>query len=57
MPAAVTGLLYSSMLLGAAPDKTVPAIKNVEPWQQVGQQPYELTSWRRRSPTATWAGS
>ncbi len=31
----------------AAPDKVVPAINEMEPWQQVGQQPYEFT-WTQR---------
>lgn len=32
---------------GTAPAQTVPAINAVEPWQQVGQQPYEFT-WTQR---------
>lgn len=31
----------------AAPDKVVPAINEIESWQQVGQQPYEFT-WTQR---------
>ena len=31
----------------AKPDKVVPAINEIQPWQQVGQQPYELT-WTQR---------
>ena len=31
----------------AAPEKVIPAINEIEPWQQVGQQPYELT-WVQR---------
>jgi hypothetical protein len=31
----------------AAPEKVLPAINEIEPWQQVGQQPYELT-WVQR---------
>ena len=33
--------------LAAASHKTVPAINEIEPWQQVGQQPYEMT-WTQR---------
>jgi hypothetical protein len=32
----------------AKPEKVLPAINEVEPWQQVGQQPYELTWTQRR---------
>ncbi len=31
----------------AQPDRVVPAINDVEPWRQVGQQPYEMT-WTQR---------
>jgi len=31
----------------AQPDRVVPAINDIEPWQQVGQQPYEMT-WTQR---------
>ena len=31
----------------ATPEKTIPAINEVELWQQVGQQPYEMT-WTQR---------
>jgi hypothetical protein len=35
---------------GAFPeDKVIPAINEIEPWQQVGQQPYELI-WAQREP-------
>jgi hypothetical protein len=40
-------LLLLSPLLAAQPQKTVPAINDVEAWQQVGQQPYEMT-WTQR---------
>ena len=30
-----------------AQEKVIPAINEVEPWQQVGQQPYEFT-WTQR---------
>ena len=32
-----------SLALAGDPDKVVPAINDIEPWQQVGQQPYEMT--------------
>ena len=32
---------------GPAPDRVVPAINEIQLWQQVGQQPYELT-WTQR---------
>jgi hypothetical protein len=32
---------------GAEPEKVVPAINQIEPWQQVGQQPYEFTFTQR----------
>lgn len=35
-------------LLLPAQDQVLPAINEIEPWQQVGQQPYELT-WTQRS--------
>jgi hypothetical protein len=35
-------------LAGSRPDKTAPAINEIEVWQQVGQQPYELTWVQRR---------
>ena len=34
-------------IASAQPDKVLPAINEVEPWQQVGQQPYEMT-WTQR---------
>ncbi|HUV14652.1 MAG TPA: hypothetical protein VMY18_13490, partial [Acidobacteriota bacterium] len=40
-------LLMTSLSRGAPPEKTVSAINEIEPWQQVGQQPYELT-WTQR---------
>jgi hypothetical protein len=40
-------LLLLSPLLAAQLQKTVPAINDVEAWQQVGQQPYEMT-WTQR---------
>ncbi len=39
--------LLSAACIAAGPDKVVPAINEVEPWQQVGQQPYEMT-WAQR---------
>ena len=47
-------LLFCTGLWGAAqesaqPEKVVPAINQVELWQQVGQQPYEFT-WTERGP-------
>lgn len=45
-----SGLLIAFVVahaLGAQPQKTVPAINEIEPWQQVGQQPYEMT-WTDR---------
>lgn len=43
-------LFFSVLLalpLAAQPGKVVPAVNEIEPWQQVGQQPYELT-WTQR---------
>ena len=40
-------LLVPLMLAAATPDKVVPAINEIDPWQQVGQQPYEMT-WTQR---------
>ncbi len=40
-------LWMTSLFGGEAPEKTVPAVNEIEPWQQVGQQPYELT-WTQR---------
>lgn len=41
-------ILSCILLLAGAQEKTVvPAINEIEPWQQVGQQPYELT-WAER---------
>ncbi|HSB16962.1 MAG TPA: hypothetical protein VLE22_21100, partial [Bryobacteraceae bacterium] len=41
-------LLYSILpATGATPDKVVPAINEIELWQQVGQQPYEFTFTQR----------
>ena len=37
-----------SVALAAEPVKVVPAINDIEPWQQVGQQPYEM-SWTQRA--------
>ncbi|MEK7405803.1 MAG: hypothetical protein AAB225_11900, partial [Acidobacteriota bacterium] len=42
--------------LAAQPDKVVPAINDIEPWQQVGQQPYELTWVQREEHPATLVG-
>jgi len=36
-----------SLALASGPDKVVPAINAIEPWQQVGQQPVEMT-WTQR---------
>ena len=36
-----------SIALAGDPAKVVPAINDIEPWQQVGQQPYEM-SWTQR---------
>ncbi|MCC6858846.1 MAG: hypothetical protein IT158_09800 [Bryobacterales bacterium] len=33
---------------GAGPDRVVAAINEIEPWQQVGQQPYEFTFTQRQ---------
>ncbi len=38
----VAGFLMALAAAWAA-EKTVPAINEIEPWQQVGQQPYEMT--------------
>jgi len=47
-------MIHSLFLIAAAgaslvahADKVVPAINEIEPWQQVGQQPYEMT-WVQR---------
>ena len=37
-----------SVALASSPDKVVPAINDIESWQQVGQQPYEMT-WAERA--------
>jgi hypothetical protein len=37
-----------SLALASDPDKVVPAINDIESWQQVGQQPYEMT-WTERA--------
>lgn len=37
----------SFLLSGAARHKTIPAINEIEEYQQVGQHPYELT-WAQR---------
>lgn len=37
-----------AFLAAAGPEKTVPAINAVDNWQQVGQQPYEIT-WTERT--------
>jgi hypothetical protein len=36
-----------AFLYSAAPEKVLPAINEIEPWQQVGQQPYEFTFTQR----------
>lgn len=43
-------LLLSSIAAAAAapPERVVPAINSIEPWQQVGQQPYEFTFTQRQ---------
>ncbi|HWB98530.1 MAG TPA: hypothetical protein VG672_17590, partial [Bryobacteraceae bacterium] len=46
--AAILGcFLIAADVSGAMPDKVMPAINEIEPWQQVGQQPYEFT-WTQR---------
>jgi hypothetical protein len=40
-------MLILFLLAAAAPDKVVPVINEIEPWQQLGQQPHELT-WTQR---------
>jgi hypothetical protein len=40
-------LIAAALCAAQVPDKVVPAINRVEPWQQVGQQPYEMT-WVER---------
>jgi len=40
-------LLAGVIGYGASPDRVVPAIDEIQPWQQVGQQPYEMT-WVQR---------
>ncbi len=40
-------LLVGAIGYGASPDRVVPAINEIQPWQQVGQQPYEMT-WVQR---------
>ncbi len=41
------GALAATFGFGQAPEGVIPAINRVEPWQQVGQQPYEMT-WVQR---------
>ncbi len=43
----VVCLLTTSPSFGEVPDHTVPVVSEIEPWEQVGQQPYELT-WTQR---------
>mgnify|MGYP000981787447 CR=1 FL=1 len=45
--ALVVIVLLAASLPGAAPEGVVPAVNAIEPWQQVGQQPYEFT-WVQR---------
>ncbi|HZT28903.1 MAG TPA: hypothetical protein VFA33_03400 [Bryobacteraceae bacterium] len=46
---ALSGLLALALAYSAeAPEKVLPAINEIEPWQQVGQQPYEFTWTQRR---------
>ena len=46
-------LLIFALLAATAPDKTVPAINAIDSWQQVGQQPYEMTWTQRRQDPRT----
>lgn len=38
------------------PEKIIPAINTIQPWQQVGQQPYEMTWVQRRQNPHTLVG-
>ncbi|MCP5120326.1 MAG: hypothetical protein GY953_56750, partial [bacterium] len=40
--------MLAPVTFAATPDKVVPVVNDVEPWQQLGQQPYELT-WTERA--------
>src|ERR1039457_4053464 len=46
-PLAIVFACSSFLLSGAARHKTIPAINEIEEYQQVGQHPYELT-WAQR---------
>jgi hypothetical protein len=51
MQAIISAIVLLYLILPAlaqSPEKTVPAINDIELWQQVGQQPYEFT-WVQRS--------
>jgi len=41
-------VITAGPLMGASPDRVVPAVNEIELWQQVGQQPYEMTWVQRR---------
>jgi hypothetical protein len=48
LPYVAIAILLTAAAHAASPDKTVPATNEIPPWQQVGQQPYEMTWTERR---------
>jgi hypothetical protein len=52
-PPLLLSLLVAGACAAAGPEKVVPAINEIEPWRQVGQQPYELTWTQREQHPAT----
>lgn len=51
---AIPGICFGSER--QIPEKVVPAINKIRPWQQVGQQPYEMTWTQRRQHPHTLVG-
>jgi len=52
-------MMCPAIFLGAqqeVPQKVIPAINTIEPWQQVGQQPYEMTWVQRKQNPHTLVG-
>ena len=46
-------IALASAVFAAAPERVVPAVNEIEIWQQVGQQPYEFTWTQREAHPAT----
>lgn len=47
LPVILIAAIFFALALSAQQPKVTPAINEIEPWQQVGQQPYEFT-WVQR---------